>query len=306
MHPPAPVGLPLTSGGCVIEKIDAIIAEHGVTYWPTSTGAEDGSTGTSSTSTSTSTSSSTTVQSSTEAAAPWRLDDVPVNTDTTERDAEQQHRAGGHVCGDGVVEEDEACDDGNADPDDGCKECARDSIVFISSEVYQGFKLGGLAGADQRCRSLAAKAGLLRPETFRAWLSTPTMSAADRMSHSKGRYTLVNGLVIASDWASLTSGSLQNTITVDENSQTQDSRSWTGTLADGQPAVGSEFCGDWDDDSGLILFGGAGRSLSPTTAGPSSSTPGNSNSEPLAPRLDSYWYVTRLCRCVSRPGCRCI
>jgi hypothetical protein len=159
------------------------------------------------------------------------------------------------------VEEGEICDDGNADPEDGCKECASDSIVFISSETYQGFKLGGLYGADQRCRSLAAKAGLLRPETFRAWLSTPTMSAADRLSHSRGRYTLVNGLVIAHDWASLTSGSLLNTITVDENSQYQDTRVWTGTLADGQPAVGSEFCGDWDDDSGFLIFGGAGRSL---------------------------------------------
>jgi len=133
--------------------------------------------------------------------------------------------------------------------------------VFISSETYQGYSLGGLYGADQRCRSLAAKAGLLRPETFLAWLSTPMMAAADRLSHSRGRYVLVNGLVIAHDWASLTSGSLSNTITVDENSQSQDTRVWTGTLADGQPAVGSEFCGDWDDDSGLLIFGGAGRSL---------------------------------------------
>jgi hypothetical protein len=172
------------------------------------------------------------------------------------------------------VEEGETCDDGNADPEDGCKECARDSIVFISSETYQGFNLGGLYGADQRCRSLAAKAGLLRPETFRAWLSTPTMSAADRMSHSRGRYTLVNGLVIANDWASLTSGSLLNTITVDENSQSQDTRVWTGTLADGQPAVGSEFCGDWDDDSGCCSLAGRAGASPPIQAGPSSTQDG--------------------------------
>ena len=39
--------------GCVVEKIDAIIAEHGVTYWPSSSG-DDGFLDTSSTSTSSS------------------------------------------------------------------------------------------------------------------------------------------------------------------------------------------------------------------------------------------------------------
>jgi cysteine-rich repeat protein len=164
-------------------------------------------------------------------------------------------------CGDGVIQGDETCDDGNATPDDGCQECAKDSVVFISSAVFQGYDLGGLYGADQNCRSLAAKAGLLRPLTFRAWLSTPAMAAADRLIHSRGRYVLVNGLVVAQDWDALTSGSLQNTITADETSQTRDTRVWTGTLANGEPALGSEFCGDWDDDSGLLMFAGAGRSV---------------------------------------------
>ena len=248
----------LAASGCVIEKIDAIIAEHGVTYWPTSTGEGEGSTDDTSTSTSTSTS---TTESSVEGSGSHAASTTTLAADTTDESGSSSTGPVGPICGNGAVEEGETCDDGNATPDDGCKECARDLIVFISSETYQGFNLGGLYGADQRCRSLAAKAGLLRPETFRAWLSTPTMSAADRLSHSRGRYTLVNGLVIANDWASLTSGSLLNTITADENSQSQDTRVWTGTLADGHPAVGSEFCGDWDDDSGLLIFGGAGRSL---------------------------------------------
>jgi cysteine-rich repeat protein len=165
------------------------------------------------------------------------------------------------VCGNGVVEGDETCDD-NPTPGDGCQECARDSIVFISSEVYQGFALGGLYGADQRCRSLAAKAGLERFLTFKAWLSTPTMSAADRLLHSHGRYVLVNGLVVAQDWDALTSGTLENAIVVDEKSMTQNGLVWTGTLGSGQPALGSEFCEDWDDDSGLLKWGGSGLSAS--------------------------------------------
>jgi len=152
------------------------------------------------------------------------------------------------VCGDGVVEGDETCDDGNATPNDGCQECAKDSIVFITSESYQGYALDGLYGADQRCRSLAAKANLQRPLTFRAWLSTPSMAAADRLLHSRGRYMLTNGLVVAKDWDELTSGTLQNPIVVDESSQTKEDYVWTGSLPDGQPALGS-------------FFGGEGRSL---------------------------------------------
>ncbi len=165
------------------------------------------------------------------------------------------------MCGDGVVEGDETCDDGNATPRgwlSGVRE--EDSIVFITSEVYQGFALGGLYGADQRCQSLAAKARLPRFLTFKAWLSTSTVSASDRLLHSRGRYVLVNGLVVAQNWDALTSGTIENPIVVDERSQTKDTRAWTGTLASGQPALGSEFCEDWDDDSGLLKLGGTGLS----------------------------------------------
>ena len=248
----------LAACGCVIEKIDAIIAEHGVTYWPSSTGDGDGSTG----GTSTSTSTSTGVESSAEAGGSQAASTTTVVGEGTAGTGSSSTGVIEPICGNGMVEEGEICDDANDDPDDGCKDCVGDSIVFISSEVYQGFKLGGLYGADQRCRSLAAKAGLLRPETYRAWLSTATTAAGDRLSHSGGRYTLVNGLVVAQDWASLTSGSLLNTITADEGSQYQDTRVWTGTLADGQPAVGSEFCENWGDNySGFLVYGGAGRSL---------------------------------------------
>jgi hypothetical protein len=72
---------------------------------------------------------------------------------------------------------------------------------------------------------------------------------------------LTNGIVVAQNWEELTSGALQNPIVVDENSQTKEGYAWTGTMADGQPVVGSEFCGDWKETEGFLLFGGEGRSL---------------------------------------------
>lgn len=251
----------LLANACVVEKIDAIIAEHGVTDCPSSTGESGGNSDTS-TNTSTSTSSDVSADGS-------GSDTSTSRGGTASEGSESGSSSTGPalpVCGDGVVEGDETCDDGNAIPGDGCQECAKDSIVFITSEVYQGFALGGLYGADQRCQSLAAKAGLQRFLTFKAWLSTPTMSAADRLLHSRGRYILVNGLVVAQNWDALTSGTLENPIMVDEKSQTRDSPVWTGTLASGQPAQGSEFCNGWDDEAAVFLFGGAGLSMNTDAA----------------------------------------
>ncbi len=163
-------------------------------------------------------------------------------------------------CGNGIVEPGEECDDANGDPNDGCWLCANDRIVFVTSEVYKGFLLQGLAGADARCRMLAALAGLPNVPTYRAWLSTATVAAAERMHHSHGRYTLVNGIPVAYGWHGFTSGELLAPIDVDENSQIQTyAPVWTGTLADGSPALGSDFCNDWDLPHSLFATGGTGR-----------------------------------------------
>lgn len=252
-------GTALLASACVIEQIDAILAERGVTDCPSSTGESDGSSDIS-------TGTSTGTQSS--GAGTVGSDASTSGDETTSTGALSESSTGPTlpVCGDGIVEGEEACDDGNATPGDGCQECAKDSIVFITSEVYQGFALGGLYGADQRCQSLAAKAGLQRFLTFKAWLSTSTISAADRLLHSRGRYVLVNGLVVAQHWDALTSGALENPIAVDEKSQIRDDAVWTGTLASGKPALGSEFCNGWDDEAAVVESGGAGLSVNTDAA----------------------------------------
>lgn len=241
---------------CAIEMIDALIAERGVTECTSSSGSEDSDT-TDGESSAGSTSESSSSTSTTESDASTS------SGESTTTEAETGGSSTGHMplCGNGVIEGDETCDDGNEIPGDGCQECAKDSIVFVSSVYYQGFALGGLYGADQRCRNLAGNAGLPNPLTFKAWLSSSTISAHERLLHSNGRYLLVNGLVVAQNWTALTSGMLENPLIVDENSQTKDDPVWTGTLALGEAAPGTKFCNDWEE-SGSLEFSGVGNSSS--------------------------------------------
>ena len=250
----------LGTSACFVADIEAIIAQYEVTEPP-------GDSGDSSTGLAASASTST-------GAPPEDTGGFDTSTSGNESTADLgsgDGSSGGSstttgppaaVCGNGVVEDDEHCDDGNDAPDDGCHACVGDSIIFITSELYPGFALGGFHGADLRCQGLAAKAGLPRFLTFKAWLSTSNTAAADRLLHSRGRYVLVNGLTVAHDWDALTSGPLINPIVVDESSLTRDDAVWTGTLASGHPAFGSEFCGDWDDEAAVTKDGPAGYSLS--------------------------------------------
>jgi cysteine-rich repeat protein len=247
--------LACTLPACAIELIDDIIDERGVTYCSETTQVLDTSTG-STGSSETGTTLADTTQSSTTGETSTGMSEstgISESTGMSESEGTISTTDPGPICGDGFVEGEETCDDMNDIPDDGCNNiCARDSIVFITSQTYQG-NVNGLAGADQRCRMLAAIADLPRFETYRAWLSSSTKSAGERLLHSRGRYVLVNGLVVAQDWDALVSGTLEHPINVDENSQTQAFRAWTSTLASGEAAPGADFCDDW---TGVLDFDG--------------------------------------------------
>jgi len=151
------------------------------------------------------------------------------------------------TCGDGRVQKGkEECDDGNAVVTDGCDlACGRTRRVFITSATYQGGQFQGLVGADQRCRSLAAQAGLANFAGFKAWLSDSKTSPAQRMYNGRGRYELVNGLLVAENWDALLAGELHNPIMVTEKSETHDTVVWTGAYPDGTTVPGSDHCLDW-------------------------------------------------------------
>ncbi|MGY4307469.1 hypothetical protein ACVIJ6_004712 [Bradyrhizobium sp. USDA 4369] len=84
------------------------------------------------------------------------------------------------------------------------------SFFLTSNGPGQGGNLGGLAGADRHCQTLAQAAGA-GAKTWRAYLSTqaadgqPAVNARDRIG--KGPWQNAKGVVIAKDVADLHSGS---------------------------------------------------------------------------------------------------
>jgi hypothetical protein len=128
--------------------------------------------------------------------------------------------------------------------------------AFITSTATQG-NMGGLAGADARCQSLADAAKL--PGAYKAWLSDAQASPLTRFTHSALPYIRVDGTQIAADWASLISGALTG-IGMEENGVSLPTISiWTGTNDDG---TGAANCNGWtsSDPSYTGVYGGSNYS----------------------------------------------
>lgn len=90
----------------------------------------------------------------------------------------------------------------------------------------------GLEAADEICQTLAGNAGL--PGIYKAWLSSDQISAAGRLSHAEIPYILTTGEMVADNWNDLADGSIQTSISRDENTSLPSYSSvWTNTLPDG-------------------------------------------------------------------------
>ncbi|RUV79240.1 hypothetical protein EOA88_24620 [Mesorhizobium sp. M5C.F.Ca.IN.020.14.1.1] len=115
----------------------------------------------------------------------------------------------------------------------------------------KGADLGGLAGADAHCGSLAEAAGITG-KTWRAYLSTSDTDARDRIG--KGPWFNATGVKIADNVASLHSDA--NAITkqtaLDEKGEVVNGRGdkpnrhdvLTGSKPDGTK-IADQTCGDW-------------------------------------------------------------
>ncbi|MGX9115140.1 hypothetical protein ACWTU6_00350 [Mesorhizobium sp. BHbsci] len=125
------------------------------------------------------------------------------------------------------------------------------SFFVTSVGSGKGADLGGLAGADAHCGSLAEAAGITG-KTWRAYLSTSDTDARDRIG--KGPWFNAKGVKIANDIASLHSDA--NAITkqtaLDEKGEVVNGRGdkpnrhdvLTGSNPDGTK-IADQTCGDW-------------------------------------------------------------
>jgi hypothetical protein len=127
--------------------------------------------------------------------------------------------------------------------------------VFVTSGYWYAKQVGGPDGADALCRQ-AAKAGGLGDVAWRAWISTSSQNAKDRIVHH-GKYVLVNAThdVVVNNFDELVSGTLENAISITEKGTTcaatlDQSPAWTGTNPDGTlvTATPADNCADYLDN----------------------------------------------------------
>jgi hypothetical protein len=139
-------------------------------------------------------------------------------------------------------------------------------LVFVTSETFDGAEVGagaGTAGADAHCQRLANAAG--HQGKYLAWLSDGSSSPSSRFSQSSYRYRLIDGTVIAEDWADLIDGALLAAPSLDEYGVLQESSAdgpWTGTTTAGEAS--KDHCEGWTG-SGTGLTGLAGSTTSTWT-----------------------------------------
>lgn len=138
-----------------------------------------------------------------------------------------------------------------------------EKIVFVTSVFYDG-NLGGLTGADAKCKALANSAGYYG--RFMAWLSDSTDSPSSRFNHATVPYVRVDGTQVAADWNDFIDGILDAPIVLDEHGQMPPGKLmiWSNTLYDGTQVVegglGSQHCDNWTSRDPSFL-GGAGNVL---------------------------------------------
>lgn len=148
--------------------------------------------------------------------------------------------------------------------------------VFITSATVTG-NLGGIAGADALCNSLAAASSL--PGTYKAWLSDGTSSPATTFTKNYS-YLLPDGTtIVAYSWADLIDGTLASYIDQNESgSGVTNVLVMTNTNTDGTTIVDAacqNFTSDSEDEYlGLGINDGVGSSADWTTyaTGPCLST----------------------------------
>ena len=134
------------------------------------------------------------------------------------------------------------------------------SFFVISEQAGDGGAIGGLAGADAHCQTLAEAVGS-RKRPWRAYLSAvesgrPPVNARDRIGG--GPWFNAKGLQVAADIEDLhRSNALGDKTSLDELGESPGY--WhdimTGSNPDGTLASGDATCGNWTSTRGHVVVG---------------------------------------------------
>jgi hypothetical protein len=136
--------------------------------------------------------------------------------------------------------------------------------VFVTSGVYDGVTIASVANANVLCQGLATAAGLLG--TYNAFLSDESNDAADNLTHAPVPYTLVDGTIVANNWAGLISGNLLAAINMTESRGAAPagtivcgtSNVYTGSDAQGLRIAG-DTCLNWTSNADFGAVGSSSR-----------------------------------------------
>lgn len=166
----------------------------------------------------------------------------------------------GPHCGDEIVDEGhERCDRGELNgtnrTDDEFAPCSElcgyyGRIMFVTSTQFTG-ALGGVSGADLKCRKAAESAGLAHPNTYRAWISDDFQSPENRFDQwdlPGIRIIQRGGLVIADDLADLVNNGPHINIDrteVEFGDIVIERPVWTNTSAFGEIFSIHDHCDNW-------------------------------------------------------------
>jgi hypothetical protein len=168
----------------------------------------------------------------------------------------------------------------------------RMSFFVTSTGVARGGHLGGLAGADRQCQTLAAAAGAT-DRTWRAYLSTsfdgaPAANAGDRIG--AGPWYNAKGALVARGAVDLhVKATLAPSLFLTETGEPVEAGRisvLTGTLPNGTAAI-DKTCGNWTSDQGDTAAGTPGAAWNAGT--PASCAP--TTPPAIAPRL--YCFAVR-------------
>jgi hypothetical protein len=142
-----------------------------------------------------------------------------------------------------------------------CSETETDNkrYVFITKNLYEGFLLGGIYGADEKCSQEALRIGLISQEEYtdrkyKAWISTDNENAKDRILgiNNEGmriKYYTLDGKLVG-DYTNIITSNLLNPINVEPDGLKEEnfmSYVWTGTKDDGVFLNPLYDCNNWDN-----------------------------------------------------------